>query len=160
VTPSKEQPISLNEIGHEARIEYFHERYRGIIHKLRTSTSDEVAKMLAVVAATIGCEIPPMAVLAKYIDLLGRYSPDLLDYAGDQVLRNHKWNNFPKVAEFIGYIKDEHNDFWHHHAALVGSMNAWGINPPTVPTMAMSQRRGGMKQIGVNLPEIKRGNDG
>lgn len=73
------------------------------------SSAEQVAQMLAVVAATIGCDIPVTAVLAKYIELLRDYPPDLIEKAGNTVLKKHKWNNFPKIAEFIEPIEEIYN---------------------------------------------------
>lgn len=70
--------------------------------------------MLAVVAGMIGCPTPPTAVLAKYIDMLTEYPADLIEYSGDFVLRRHKWNTFPKVAEFIEPITEEYHERTKH----------------------------------------------
>jgi hypothetical protein len=62
--------------------------------------------MLSVVAGMIGCSLPPSPVAAKYIEMLSVYPPDLVDEAGNDVLERHKWNTFPRVAEFIEPMKE------------------------------------------------------
>jgi len=76
------------------------------VNNVKRSTNEEVAKMLSVVSAMIGCEIPPTAVLAKYIEMLSEFPADLIEIAGNEVLRKHKWNNFPKLAEFIEPVEE------------------------------------------------------
>jgi len=144
---------------HEERIEYFTSRYEKYTFQLRPSTNDDVAKMLAVIAATIGCPIPPTPVIAKYIEILRTYSPEMLEYAGNEILKKHKWNNFPKIAEFVEQIKEEHGDIRTTLVHIMESMILYEIKPPgpapLIPPKGAPRR--GMKSIGESIPKISQG---
>ncbi len=74
--------------------------------RIRASTEGSVAEILSVVAAMIGCPVPATVVISKYIQILSKYPHDLLELSAEHVLKNHKWNNFPKVAEFVEPIQE------------------------------------------------------
>jgi len=117
--------------------------------------------MLATVAAMIGCPIPPTAVLTKYIEMLEIYPEKLLNQAGNLVLGQHIWNNFPRVAEFISIIKDQYRSMKN---ARLDTLNVLGfytgkkesdmhrIAPPPVGGK-------GPRSLGAVLPQITRRND-
>jgi hypothetical protein len=69
--------------------------------KLAPAGADHVTKILTIITAMIACPVPAKAVITKYIQFLMVYPADLLDMASDHILKKHKWNNFPKLAEFI-----------------------------------------------------------
>ena len=113
--------------------------------------------MLAVVAGMIGCPIPDTAILTKYIEMLTEYPFDLVDEAGTHVLKRHKWNTFPKVAEFIEPIIEEYHE---RRAAYRQTQRLYfsymGKQPPAL-TVARGPRRGqGPRRIGQSLPKLEK----
>jgi hypothetical protein len=115
--------------------------------------------MLSVCAAMIQCPIPPQIVITKYIEILCEYPPDLIDIAGREVIKKHKWNNFPKVAEFIDEIKElyflrketkrkteEAIGFWKN-----SSIRTVGTSPPS--------RGRGPRSLSASLPKMENKND-
>jgi hypothetical protein len=141
-------------MSRDERKEYFDHRLEKHSQNLRTSSSDHVAEMLSVIAATIGCELPPVVVLAKYIDMLMEFPPDLIDIAGHAVLRRHKWNNFPRVAEFIEHIEELYQERQENLRHTQLTMKAYGVSAPAV---ARGPLRGqGPRSLGESLPNLKK----
>jgi hypothetical protein len=68
--------------------------------QLRPAEKDRIGKMLAVVAQMIGAPIPTPNVIAMYIGFLSEYPQDLIDEMGTYVIRHHKFNTYPRVADF------------------------------------------------------------
>jgi len=124
---------------------------------IKQTSNEEVAQMLAVVAATIGSELPHVSVLAKYIQLLAKYPGDLVEYAGISVLEKHKWNNFPRVAEFIEPIKEEYTDRLKIYRQSQNFYKLITEETPPALTVADTPRSGrGPRRLGKSLPDIKR----
>ncbi len=73
---------------------------------LRPTHPDDVSKMLQVVAGMIGCPIPEPVVISQYIKILSEYPADLLDLSQTAIIKTHKWNNFPKVADFCYHMEE------------------------------------------------------
>ena len=149
------QTKSLPLMTQDERIEYLRHNHAQNQESLRNSTTEQVARMLAVVGATIGCPMPPAAVLAKYITMLTRYPPDLIDYAGNCVLEVHKWNTFPKIAEFIDHMKDHHASRRESHISTMQAMARYQIEPPS-PDRRAPERGRGPRQIGASLPILNK----
>ena len=103
------QKKSLIELSAKERNQYLDLMLIKNQRQLEPCSKGHVAKMLSVVAGMIGCSLPPSPVAAKYIEMLSVYPPDLVDEAGNDVLERHKWNTFPRVAEFIEPMKEMYN---------------------------------------------------
>jgi len=78
--------------------------------RLRASSETSVAEMLAVVAGMIQCPLPPTVVISKYIQMLSEFPQDLLEISMNHVMKTHKWNNFPKLAEFVEVMQPTLNE--------------------------------------------------
>ena len=154
---SKKPSRLLTELNPDERKPYLDKCLEREIKDLEPATHDEIGKMLAVVAGMIGCPIPPTPVLAKYIEMLTKYPADLMDQAGNFVLKRHKWNTYPKVAEFIEPIIEE---FHERRAALYQTQRLYysltGEHPPVLPAAAGPERGQGPRRIGQALTEIKK----
>lgn len=110
MTPSQPQRQRLVDLSHEDRLHQLGYSLDYAERQLEPATTEQITQMLSVVAATLGCPIPPIAVITKYIEMLSPYPIDLIDQAGDTVLRKHVWNTFPRVAEFISVLDVEHKE--------------------------------------------------
>ena len=120
---------------------------------LEGANSEQVGKMLAVVAGMIGCPIPPTPVLAKYIQMLTKYPPDLIEMAGTSVLKRHKWNTFPKVAEFIEPLLEEYHE---RQAAYRQTIRLYtAFTGEALPAAAAPRSGRGPRRLGQALPEVK-----
>ena len=74
--------------------------------RLTPANKDRIGKMLAVVATMIGAPIPSSNVLSNYIQFLSEYPQDLIDIAGKHVVETHRYNTYPRVADFIEPVKE------------------------------------------------------
>lgn len=74
--------------------------------QLEPTDKERVGKMLAVVAKMIGAPIPDPEVISMYIGILSEYPNDLIDMMGKHVIRTHKYNTFPRVADFEASVRD------------------------------------------------------
>ena len=74
--------------------------------QLKPADRKRIAQMLAVVAEMIGAPMPSEGALAMYIQILGDYPQDLVDMAGKHVIRHHKYNTFPRLADFEEPVRD------------------------------------------------------
>jgi hypothetical protein len=63
-------------------------------------------KVLSVTAATLQCPLPPATVLGQYMKMLGRYPKDLVEMATDEIVRQHKWNTFPRIADWCSKMDE------------------------------------------------------
>jgi hypothetical protein len=157
VAVSPTQSTSLVDLSPENRKTYLDATLEREAKDLEPATNEQVGKMLAVVAGMIGCPIPPTPVLAKYIEMLTEYPADLIEDAGTFVLKRHKWNTFPKVAEFIEPLLEEYHE---RRTAYRLTQRLYfsfvGEHPPAL-TVARGPLRGqGPRRIGQALPEIKK----
>jgi len=82
--------------------------------RLIPAEKERIGKMLAVVAKMIGAPIPDAETLALYIRFLGEYPQDLIDQMGEYVIRHHKYNTFPRVADFEEPVREQL--FWRKQA--------------------------------------------
>ena len=82
--------------------------------RLIPAEKERIGKMLAVVAKMIGAPIPDSETLALYIRFLSEYPQDLIDQMGEYVIRHHKYNTFPRVADFEEPVREQL--FWRKQA--------------------------------------------
>jgi hypothetical protein len=156
VVISKKPSISLIELNPDERKAYLDAALERERESLECATNEQVGKMLAVVAGMIGCPIPPTPVLAKYIEMLTEYPADLVEYAGTFVLKRHKWNTFPKVAEFIEPLLEEYHGRRAAYRLTRDLFYVFTGKPAPALTAAAAPRRGqGPRRLGQALPEIK-----
>ena len=128
---------------------------------LEGANSEQVGKMLAVVAGMIGCPIPPTPVLAKYIQMLTEYPADLIEEAGTFVLKRHKWNTFPKVAEFIEPLLEEYHERQAKHRQTRRLYKTFtGQEPPALTAAASPQSGRGPCRLAQALPKPEGKNNG
>ncbi len=127
-------------------------RKSNIETSLKPSTTKHVSKMLAVVAAMLSCAIPPTPVLAKYIELLHIYPPDLIEISGNIVIIEYRWNSFPKVADFIRPIRDDYQTRCRDLQRINRIIQMWTTG--FVGTAA-PKRGQGPRSLGACLPEMK-----
>jgi len=77
---------------------------------LEPAGNDYVQKMLTTIAVTLNVDLPQREGLAMYFKMLSEYPRSLLQQSGMTVLETHKYNTFPKPADFINPIRDEYRD--------------------------------------------------
>ena len=102
----KGSPKALIDMEPQERLTYLIFQEQNHTEMLRPTHPDEVSKMLQVVAGMIGCPIPEPVVISQYIKILSEYPTDLLDLSQTAVIKTHKWNNFPKVADFCYHMEE------------------------------------------------------
>lgn len=71
--------------------------------------ADEVAigRAIAVMSDALGVDAPGEDALLLYYELLGEIPADLLSVAVAKILREYRWNKFPKIADFIEAVRKE-----------------------------------------------------
>tara|TARA_R110002126_G_scaffold284837_2_gene434790 strand:+ start:1295 stop:1732 length:438 start_codon:yes stop_codon:yes gene_type:complete len=138
------------------RSQYFDANLAKLNKELEPSTTEGIGKMLAVVTAVIGCPMPDQAVLAKYIEMLSKYPPDLIKLSGDTVMKTHKWNNFPKVAEFIEVMAHKYSLRQHALKHTMRAMQTHGVATESGPNVSRPQAGRGPRHLGATLPDINK----
>jgi hypothetical protein len=148
---------SLVELPPDERKTYLDAALEREAKDLEGASIDQVGHMLAVVAGMIGCPIPPPPVLAKYIEMLTEYPADLVEIGGTFVLKRHKWNTFPKVAEFIEPLLEEYHE---RQAAYRQTERLYesfvGEKPPALSAAAAPRSGRGPRRLGQALIEMKK----
>lgn len=109
LTPSTKQFASLKPLALvplDERRERLDQMLVTSTERIKPADKDRIGKMLAVVASMIGAPIPSPTVLSNYIQFLSEYPQDLIDIMGKHVIDTHRYNTFPRVADFVEPVKE------------------------------------------------------
>ena len=66
----------------------------------------EVVRAMDLVAEVLGVSAPSETAATVYATILGELPADLLQTATDKLLRTHRWEKFPRPADWMQHVED------------------------------------------------------